>query len=130
MNKKELNNIKNLIKTEATSYYYTDNYNTLKGIELTCKVIEYKEYYNDVNSIILRELKENRIIDYMIYSNIKDLIESVNDYFSINEVIFEKNLKTFLNTLELLNDEIEYINNDSYKANVNKLKVIYEGLNK
>ena len=130
MNKKEINNLNEVIKDTTTSYYYnnTDHcYSILKGIEYTCKALEYNNYYNIVNETIILEMKQNNDISFISAKMLLDLMESINEHMQITDIIINHDLNTFLDNLEILNSEIEYINKDTYKANCNKINIIKRG---
>lgn len=124
MNKKETNNIKELITNQAVSYYYNKDMSILKGIEYTCKALNYPEYYIIVNKTILNEALGNRYIKYMQYVVLVELMESVNEYIPITDTIKDNNINEFIDILEIYNNEIEYINKDTFTANVNKIRYI------
>lgn len=131
MNKKELNNINEGLKIAAANYYYDNNYDIMKGIEIMCSSLNYlNSYYNIVNRSILQEMFSNKKINYITWSTILLLIDSIEENnINIPSIIKDHDIKTFIELLEVFNDEIKYINNDVYKANCNKLKLIYNDLN-
>ena len=103
----------------------------MKGIEIMCSSLNYlNSYYNIVNRTILQEMFSNKKINYITWSTILLLIDSIEENnINITSIIKDHDIKTFIELLDVLNDEIEYINNDVYKANCNKLKLIYNDLN-
>ena len=131
MNKNELNNINEGLRIAAANYYYDNNYDIMKGIEIMCNSLNYlNSYYNIVNRSILQEMFNNKKINYITWSTILLLIDSIEENnINITSIIKDHDIKTFIELLDVLNDEIEYINNDVYKANCNKLKLIYNDLN-
>ena len=131
MNKNELNNINEGLKIAAVNYYYDNNYDILKGIKIICSSLNYlNSYYNIVNKSILKEMFENKKIDYITWSMILLLMDSIEENnINITSIIKDHNIKAFIEMLDVLNDEIEYINIDTYKSNCNKLKLIYNNLN-
>ena len=131
MNKNELNNINEGLRIAAANYYHDNNYDIMKGIEIMCSSLNYlNSYYNIVNRTILQEMFENKKIDYITWSMILLLMDSIEENnINITSIIKDHDIKTFIELLDVLNDEIEYINNDVYKANCNKLKLIYNDLN-
>ena len=131
MNKNELNNINEGLKIAAVNYYYNNNYDILEGIKIMCNSLNYlNSYYNIVNKSILQEMFSNKKINYTTLSIILLLMDSIEENnINITSIIKDHDIKTFIELLEVLNDEIEYINNDAYKANCNKLKLIYNDLN-
>ena len=75
-------------------------------------------------------MSSNKKINYITWSTILLLIDSIEENnINITSIIKDHDIKTFIELLDVLNDEIEYINNDVYKANCNKLKLIYNDLN-
>ena len=131
MNKNELNNINEGLRIAAANYYHDNNYDIMKGIEIICGSLNYlNSYYNIVNRSILQEMFSNKKINYITWSTILLLMDSIEENnINITSIIKDHDIKTFIELLDVLNDEIEYINNDVYKANCNKLKLIYNDLN-
>ena len=131
MNKNELNNINEGLKIAAANYYYDNNYDIMKGIEIMCSSLNYlNSYYNIVNRTILQEMFSNKKINYITWSTILLLIDSIEENnINITSIIKDHDIKAFIESLDTLNDEIKYINSDTYKSNCNKLKLIYNDLN-
>lgn len=130
MNKNELNNINESLKRAAVNYYYDNNYDVLQGMQIICSSLNYLNYYNIVNKSILEEMQENKKINYITLSSILLLIESIEENnINITSIIKDHDIKAFIEMLDMLNDEIKYINSDTYKSNCNKLKLIYSDLN-
>ena len=131
MNKNELNNINEGLRIAAANYYYDNNYDIMKGIEIMCSSLNYlNNYYNIVNKSILQEMFNNKKINYTTLSIILLLMESIEkNNINITSIIKDHDIKTFIDSVDVLNDEIKWVNNDVYKANCNKLKLIYNDLN-
>lgn len=127
MNKKEITLLNEVIKENTISYYYNntpENYSILKGIEYTCKALNFPEYYIIVNETIILELKLNNNISFISAKMLLELMESISKYIPITDTIKDNNINEFISILEGLNDEIEYINKDTFTANVNKIRYI------
>ena len=112
MNKNELNNINEGLRIAAANYYYDNNYDIMKGIEIMCNSLNYlNSYYNIVNRFILQEMFNNKKINYTTLSIILLLMESIEENnINITSIIKDHDIKTFIELLDVLNDEIKYIN--------------------